>query len=135
MTRRRSIVIDGFQHTNPIPHACMVGNLLVSGGIPGFIPGTTRPAATLEEQCAHMFAHVRAILEKAGGTTQDIVKVTLWMNDPASKEAVNKEWLRMFPDEGSRPARHTQPSQLGGGMLIQCDFTAVLGDTGTDNDR
>ena len=126
MSRRKSIIIDGFSHSNPIPHACVVGNLLVSGGVPGFVPGTTRPGATLEEQCAHMFAHVRAILEKAGGAPEDVVKVTLWMNNPADKDAVNNEWLRMFPDEASRPARHTRPAQYTGGMLIQCDFMAVL---------
>jgi hypothetical protein len=32
----------------------------------------------------------------------------------------------MFPDEKSRPARHAMERPLEGGMLVQCDFMAVL---------
>ncbi len=127
MAQRKSIHVADFGHVNPIPAACRVGNLVMSGGIHGVDPATGKVAATLEEQCAHMFRHVRAIVEAAGGTTDDIIKMTVWMNDRAHRDALNREWVKMFPDEHARPARHTMQAALGGGILIQCDLTAVLG--------
>ncbi|MEJ0070553.1 MAG: RidA family protein [Pseudomonadota bacterium] len=127
MASRKSIHVAGFGHVNPIPAACRIGNLVVSGGIHGIDPATGKVAPSLEAQCAHMFAHVRTIMETAGGKPDDIIKMTVWMNDRAQRDALNREWVKMFPDEHSRPARHTQKAALDGGMLIQCDIMAVLG--------
>lgn len=126
MARRRSIYVESFGHVNPVPAACRIGNIVYSGGIHGLDPATRKPAEGIEAQCALMFAHVRTIVEAAGGTTDDIVKMTLWMNDRALRPVVNREWAAMFPDEASRPTRHAIKGNLEGGMLIQCDFVAVL---------
>jgi enamine deaminase RidA (YjgF/YER057c/UK114 family) len=74
-----------------------------------------------------MFQHVRRIIEAAGGTTEDIIKMAVFMKDRSQREAVNKEWLAMFPDEHARPARHTMNADLQGGMLVQCEIMAVIG--------
>jgi 2-iminobutanoate/2-iminopropanoate deaminase len=128
MAARRSIHIPGFSHRNPIPAASLKGNVLVSGGVHGIDPSTGGLAETLDEQCRHMFAHVRAILAEAGGRPDDIVSMTFWMSDRSQRPVLNKEWLDMFPDERSRPARHTMTAALEGAMLVQCAFMAVLGD-------
>jgi enamine deaminase RidA (YjgF/YER057c/UK114 family) len=127
MAKRTSIHVEGFGHVNPIPAACRVGNLVMSGGIAGIDPATGKVAPTLEAQCAFMFRHIKTIVEAAGGTTDDIVKLTVWMNDRSQRAALNAEWLKMFPDEHARPARHTLPASLEGGILINCEFTAMLG--------
>ena len=80
----------------------------------------------IEDQCANMFAHMKAIVEAGGGTTSDIIKMTVWLQDHTQRGPVNTEWLRMFPDEHSRPARHALPRNMEGGALVQCDFTAVI---------
>jgi enamine deaminase RidA (YjgF/YER057c/UK114 family) len=67
------------------------------------------------------------IVEAGGGTVEDIAKVTVWMRDPADRKVLNREWLKMFPDEASRPARHTQGTEPGDEALIRCEFVAVLG--------
>ena len=127
MARRRSIHIAGFKHANPIPNASRIGGLVMSGVILGRDPETGRPAATLEEQCALVFRYMRETVEAAGGTPEDIVKVTVWLKDPGDREALNAEWTRMFPDPESRPARHTMKDASDGPNLVQCDFTAVIG--------
>ena len=126
MPKRTSVYVEGFSHKNPIPAACRIGNMVYSGSIQGTDPKTGKYGATLEEQSALMFAHVRRILEAAGGTPENIVKMTLWLKDRANREPVNREWLRMFPDSGSRPARHAIQSPLDGEKLLECDFIAVL---------
>ena len=52
--------------------------------------------------------------------------MTIWLADPRDRDALNREWLAMFPDAGSRPARHVVPASLDGGALIHADVLAVL---------
>jgi 2-iminobutanoate/2-iminopropanoate deaminase len=127
MGRRQSIYVDSFGHANPVPAACRIGNMVYSGGVYGQDPATRKAADGIEAQCALMFAHVRTIVEAAGGTTEDIIKMTFWMDDRSLRPVVNREWIAMFPDEGSRPARHALKANLEGGILVQCDFVAIVG--------
>ena len=125
--KRRSIEIEGFKHDNPIPTASRIGPFVVSGGISGKDPKTGRIPDSIEEQCALVFAHIRRIIEAASGTTDDILKVTVWLKEGAHRKNVNQEWLLMFPDAESRPARHTFVNQeLAGNTLLQVEFWAVL---------
>ena len=126
MPKRQSIHIAGFVHKNPIPNASRIGNLLMSSIINGVDPATGKVAPTLEQQCRFIFRHVRAIMEQAGGSPDDIIKMTFWMKDRSQRDAVNVEWLKMFPDEHARPARHTMRAELEGALLVQCDITAVF---------
>ena len=124
--RRKSIHIGEFKHVNPIPNACRIGNLVMSGVILGRDPTTGQMPETLEAQCANMFALMKATVEAAGGNTDNIIKMTVWLKDRSQRGPLNAEWLKMFPDEHSRPARHALPLDLDGGALVQCDFTAVI---------
>ena len=124
--KRVSIHIPDFRHKNPIPNAARIGNLVMSGIINGVDPQTGEVAEGLEAQCRFLFAHMRSIVEAAGGTTDDILKITVWMRDRSRREALNREWLAMFPDEAGRPARHSLQAELEGRLEIQCDFVAVL---------
>lgn len=124
MSVRKSIDIPGFRHVNPIPNACMIGSLLMSGAIIGVDEEHKLPSG-LQPQCRNMFGHVRAIVEAAGCTLDDIIKITVWLKDPADRVALNEEWLRLFPNPDSRPARHTLPHPGGIDALILCDIVAV----------
>jgi 2-iminobutanoate/2-iminopropanoate deaminase len=126
MTRRKAIYVEGFGHSNPIPAACRLGDVIASGIIYGLDPATGKAAATLEQQVALMFRHVRTIVEAGGGSLDDIVKLTVWMTDRSQRGAINKEWTALFPDPATRPARQTMELPLDGGKLVQCDFLAVL---------
>ena len=127
MSKRRVIDVPGLHHANPIPMAARIGNLLVSGGIPGKDPATGEPGESLESQCALMFQNVGRVMQAAGGTTDQIIRMTVWLRDIADKRPLNEEWLRMFPDERSRPARHTFGNpDMGPGQLVQCEIMAVL---------
>lgn len=126
MVQRDSIFIDDFRHANPIPNASRIGNLVMSGVILGKDPETGEAPESMEDQCALMFRHLRSTIEAAGGTPDNIIKVTVWLKDTTRREALNAEWTAMFPDPRSRPARHTQKDVADGPYHVQCDFTAVL---------
>lgn len=125
MADRKSIDIDGFVHKNPIPNASRIGNILMSGVIFGKDSRTDQIPETLAEQSALVFGHMKDIVEAAGGTTEDILKVNIYLKDPADRAAVNDEWVKMFPDEHARPARHSHGG-CNPPYLVGCDFTAVF---------
>jgi 2-iminobutanoate/2-iminopropanoate deaminase len=124
---RKSIEVQGFKHGNPIPAASRIGNIVMSGVISAKNAKTGKMPETLPEQCAAMFANVRAIVESAGGGLENILKMTVWLRDLSDRKALNEEWLKMFPDPATRPARHALLHQGTGESLIVCDFTAVIG--------
>lgn len=127
MAKRQSINGQFARHENPIPNASRVGNIVMSSVIGGANPGTRELPATLEQQVANVFANIRNDIEAAGGTPDDIVKVTFWVKDPAKQRAaLNAEWVKMFPDPNARPARHTLALPADSRALVQADFTAVL---------
>jgi len=124
---RRSIEVPGLRHSAPIPQASVVGNLLVSGGIGPVDPQTGAAPDGTDEQVAMVFANVRRVLAAAGGSAEDVVKCTVFVRDRAIRPVVDKYWVEMFPDDASRPARHTLPTDLQGGMQLQLEIMAVLG--------
>lgn len=127
MAKRVSIEIPGLVHDNPLPAACRLGPLLISSGVSGKMPHTGKYPETIEEQCVQMFKTIRQILELGGATPDDVVKINFWVRDRGLRPFINKEWLAMFPDPHSRPARHTfQTQDLPEGMLVQSEVIAYI---------
>ena len=126
MAPRKSIYIDAFSHKNPIPAAALVNGTLMSGIIYGLDPETGRAAEGMDAQCRLMFGHLKAILEAAGTTPASIVKLNVYLKDRSQREALNREWLELFPDPDDRPVRQAMQADLDGGKLIQCDFVAQV---------
>jgi len=128
MAKRKSIEIPGFSHSNPIPGASRIGDLVMSSVISGRDPDGTSMPADLVGQIVNVFRHIDAAVRAAGGTPDDILRITFYVQDPATgRAALNDEWVRMFPDPSARPARHTLALAGGGPARVTCEFTAVLG--------
>ncbi|MBV8888074.1 MAG: RidA family protein [Alphaproteobacteria bacterium] len=129
MQTRRSIDVEGAKHVNPIPTACRRGPFVVTGAISGADPATGKVSEDLDAQCRQMFENVGRVITAAGGTPEDIIKMTVWITDRSLREVLNRHWVVMFPDPQSRPARHTVTSRdLTAPMQVQCDLLAVLDD-------
>src|SRR3954466_10682912 len=127
MAKRQSVNGSRARHENPIPNASRIGNIVVSSVIGGANQGSRELPPALEQQVANVFTHIRHDIEAAGGSVDDIIKVTFWVKDPTKQRAaLNDEWVKMFPDPNARPARHTQPLPADSRALVQADFVAVL---------
>jgi 2-iminobutanoate/2-iminopropanoate deaminase len=112
MSTRKSISIDGLSHLTAIPVASRIGPLLVSSVIAPFNPGTRQIPESLEEQYANIFHHVGLMLEEAGGAWRHVAKMEFWTSS-AGRSALDPFWIEKFPDESSRPARHTHVGEAG----------------------
>lgn len=127
-TSRRSIHVPGLGHgAQPIPAASVVGGLLMTGGVSGKDPATGAIPDDPDAEVAQAFANLAAILEAAGGTLDQVVKVTVFVTDRAIRAHLNPVWERHFPDPESRPARHSLEVPLTG-MRLQLEAVAVLAD-------
>ena len=126
MNKRQSISVAGLKHgNNPLPIASRVGNFIATSGIPGINRHTGDLPGTVEEQIPLMFDNLKAVIEAAGGSAETILKVTLFVKDTACREAINESWVKLFPSEDSRPARHVLQYDLSHGMQIQCEALAL----------
>jgi 2-iminobutanoate/2-iminopropanoate deaminase len=79
------------------------GLIFVSGQGP-FHPETGAiVGATIEEQARQCLTNIRAILEDAGRSMDDIVSATFILDDPNDFAGLNAEWARWFTHDP--PAR------------------------------
>ena len=123
----RSIHVDGVQHGAPIPFGARVGNMIFSSGILGADPATGKVPEDLGSQCEFAFANMKTMVENAGGNISGIGKITVYMKDRSQRDAVNKPWLEMFPDEDDRPARHAiEYDAFPPGVLVQLEMICVV---------
>ena len=109
----------------PYSPAVTSGNFIfVSGQIPrdssGKMMGETIEAATRQA-----LENLRAILVAAGCTPAHVVKTTVFMQDLADFDGMNKTYAAFFGEH--RPARSTvQAAKLPGGARLEIECIAVL---------
>ena len=84
----------------------VIDNVLASSAVFGADQDTGTVPADPGEEVACLFRNVATILELAGGTVDDIIRMDVFIRENAIREFINREWLRSYPDEADRPARH-----------------------------
>ena len=126
MARRKSIHINGMEHGAPIPNGAVIGNMIFSSAISGKDAKTGVLSPEADEQAVAMFRNLRLFIEAAGGSPENIAYMKVYLKEEKYRDAVNKAWLDMFPDEHDRPARHSIKVDLRGNNLFQIEVIAVL---------
>jgi len=119
MARRQVVKYEGRSggHRNPIPTCVTLGDLILPSVIGGQGPD---PKAAIEQA----FTNMKQIVEGAGGSLDGIGKITIYLKDFGHRELVNDVWVRMFPNEDDRPARHVMAADLAENTVIQMDVIA-----------
>lgn len=113
-------------HPQPFPTACKVGNVVFSSAVSGEDPVTHEIPADPKQQVLNAFRTVRRIMEEAGGTLDNIGKVTVYVKDREIRPVVNAVWEQVFSNPKSRPVRHMVPFDLPPGRALQVEFLAVV---------
>jgi enamine deaminase RidA (YjgF/YER057c/UK114 family) len=126
MAKRKSIHIQGMEHGAPIPNGVAIGNMIFSSAISGKDAQTGVLSTEPDEQAEAMFRNLQLFMQNAGGTSDNIAHMTVFLKEEKYRDAVNKAWLKMFPNEHDRPARHALKAELRGQMLFQIEVIAVL---------
>ena len=127
MTKRKSIEIPGVTHgKTPIPMASQIGNIVYSSAIMGKDAATNTLPDQVEKEFACLFQNIRAIMDAAGGSPDDIIRMSVYLKKNELRALFNEQWLTMFPDEHSRPARHITLVDLANQMNVQVEIVAVM---------
>lgn len=126
-SKRKSIEIEGVSHGSaPIPMASQIGNFVYSSAIMGKDKTTNALPDNTQDEIACLFRNIAAVMEAADGTPDDIVRMTVYLRSNELRAPFNDQWLIMFPDPHSRPARHITLTELPGKMNVQAEIIAII---------
>jgi 2-iminobutanoate/2-iminopropanoate deaminase len=101
--------------TRPFSRATKAAGLVFVSGISGGVAGS----ATEEARAA--LNNMKAVLEEAGTTLENVIQVTLLITNPADYHEINAEYVKHFPN--NLPARHT--ARFGVPTQAKCGFACV----------
>jgi 2-iminobutanoate/2-iminopropanoate deaminase len=109
----------------PFSQAVRAGDFLyISGTVPVDNATGQTIEGGIEAQTAHVMASIRSILEAAGGTMNDLVKVNVHMRDVSDWHKMNEVYRSFFTDY--LPARMTMQAEPPLGFLVDIDAVAYL---------
>lgn len=131
MTERKMLTIRGIDYSergvHPIPMGARVGSLVVSSILTGTDPNTRELPPEVEGQAEVLFRNIATLMEDAGGTVDDIARVTFFVQSKQMhRPAIDAEWEKMFPAGGFRPARIVLEVAPQGSPLIQAEVIGLL---------
>ena len=105
------------------------GNLVfISGQLP-LDPSGNLVSGSIAEHARQTLANVRAILEAAGGSIDDLAQVTVYITDLTHWPEFNAVYEKFLSDVTVPPARAVVPvSALNKGALVEIQAIAVCKD-------
>ena len=111
----------------PYTPAVRVGDMVFISGQLGLDPETKQPHTEFAAQVEGAIAGIKALVEAAGGSLDNIVKTTIFLSGDMSRFAeLNAIYAAHF-SEGVRPARSTfAVAALPLGALVEIEAIAVL---------
>lgn len=114
------------QAIGPYSQGIDIGNLMfLSGQIPICPAEGKITAQDIEGQTKQSLENVKAVLESAGCTMDNVVKTTVFLKDIADFTKMNEVYKEYF-SEGSYPARSAvQAGALPQGALVEIEVVAL----------
>jgi 2-iminobutanoate/2-iminopropanoate deaminase len=100
------------------------GFVFVSGQL-GLKPGDTSFEGDVTTQTEQIFANLRAILDEAGSSLDQVVKTTVFLQDLGDFAAMNEVYAKHI---GSTPAARStvEVAKLPSGALVEIEAIALL---------
>lgn len=95
------------------------GFLFVSGQASVDFKTSKFVLGTIEEETHRTLGNIKAIVEAAGATMDDVVKCTVHLSDINEFDRYNVVYTQYFPE--IKPARTTVQSVLGQGIKVEID--------------
>lgn len=114
-----------------VPHAVRVNDMLYASGLSGTDPVTGEPLGDLKRQIATALQHMRRLVEKAGGSIDNVGRAVGFCTRVEDRDMVDQVWMDMFPDPSDKPAFKVLVGDLPQGHLIRIDCVALLGERRT----
>ena len=121
---RRTVMADkGPAPAGPYSHAVVANGFVFISGQGPVNPETGAAPDAFADQVRQTFENVQTILEAAGSSLDDVVKVNAYVTDLTRFAAFNEVYKEFFQDD--LPARTTVGAALLG-ILVEVDCIAAL---------
>ena len=122
---RRKVLTDRApKPSGPLSQAIIAGDTIYVAGQVAVAPSTGKAVeGGFEAQAVQVFENMKAIVEAAGSTLSDVVRVNVYLSDLGDFAKMNDIYRRYFRED--YPARTTVGAQLLGKYLIEVDCIAV----------
>ncbi|MCB9453808.1 MAG: RidA family protein [Anaerolineaceae bacterium] len=110
----------------PYSQAIVANGMVFTAGQVPLIPGTkSLVAGGIQEQTRQALENVKAVLEAAGTSLENVVKTTVFLSDMNNFAAMNEVYATFFPQ--NPPARSAvQAARLPLDALVEIETIAVL---------
>jgi len=110
--------------TGPFNQAIRVGNMVFCSGQAGRNRETGK-MGDIRDQARRSIGNISGVLEAAGASLADVVKVTVYLRNADDWKAFNEEYLKLMPEP--LPARTSAIVELKGpDMLCEMEAIAVI---------
>jgi 2-iminobutanoate/2-iminopropanoate deaminase len=111
----------------PLSPGIKVGNMVYVSGQVGRHPTTGQMGNDVREQTRNSLERIKAILEAAGTSLDNVVSATCWLVNQSDFAAFNEEYAKYFP--ANRPARATvQSGLMAANALVEIMVSACIPD-------
>ncbi len=105
------------------------GFLFISGQLPIDPKTGNLVSGGMEEQALRVFRNLEAVIKAAGGSKEDVVKVTVYIPDIGQWNTVNRIYGEFFGNH--KPARSVVPTrELHYGALLEVEAIAWIAPRG-----
>ena len=109
----------------PYSQAVIAANMVYTSGQIPVNPADGSIPATIEEQTKQSLNNVKAVLEAAGASMNDVIKTTVFIQDMGSFAKINEIYATYF-NGPILPARScVEVAKLPKGVLIEIEAIAV----------
>jgi len=116
-----------FDDGGPYSQAVVAGKMIFLSGQAAVDPKTIKPVpGGIEGQTRTTFNNIGTILEEAGSSLDQVVKVLIFLNDIKDYTVANRVYREYFPR--NFPARTCVEAHLEEGYLIEVEVIALLPD-------
>ncbi len=125
MIKKRIITDKSPEAIGPYNQGIVVGNFLFTSGQLPIHPKTGNVPSTIEEQTVQVLDNLKAIVEEAGTSLDNVVKCTVYIQNMEDFDVINKIYARYFSD--IPPARAcVEVSKMAKNARIEIDAIAIL---------
>ncbi len=118
----------------PYSQAIIAGGFVFCSGMAGIDPATGQAGDGIEVQTEQALRNLAGVLESAGSSMADLVKVTIFYADVDDFARLDEVYARHMPDPP--PARSAPANvRLPRGLLVSIDAIALAGCSATSPGR
>lgn len=124
--RMEIISVEDLPVMGPYSQAVIANGFLFASGVIAMDPDTGKLVEPdINKQTRQVFENIKAVLQAGGATLSDVVKVSVFLKNPADFPAMNEVYASYFIHH--KPARTTVPGAVWGpGVLIEIEVIALV---------